>query len=302
MFDSRDASSRPAFRHQLNQMRAGVYTYSAGSIASGILDLIWRDFEPAHQPIQALGDHIPGREILACIAAICLIAGGAAILWRRTARAGAVALAGIYLLFGLFWLPRFYTAPHLLGFRTGVFVGLLVGVGQQLILVAAAVIVYACLSRSGPDSTHGVSLALRCTFGLSSIDFGLAHMMGLQAVSSMVPKWMPFGGEFWAVLTGCGFVLAGIAILTGILDVLAARLLALMLLVFSALVLAPGALAHPHNQVLWGSNAYNLAALGAFLIYAESIVTPRRVSGKAVGSEYGPHLEGLRRVDVSESS
>jgi hypothetical protein len=36
------------------------------------------------------------------------------------------------------------------------------------------------------------------------------------------------------------FVLAGVAMLSGILDALAARLLALMLLVFSVLVLAPG--------------------------------------------------------------
>lgn len=297
MFDSRDASSSPGFRDELNQMRAGLYTYSAGSIAAGILDLIWREFERAHQPIQGLGDHIPGREILACIAAMWLVAGGAAILWRRTTRAGAVALAGIYLVFALFWLPRFYTAPHVLGFRTGVVIGLLAGVGQQAILIAAAVIVYASLTRRGPDSTYGMSLALRCAFGLSSIDFGLAHMTGTQAVSSMVPKWMPLGGEFWAILTGCDFVLGGIAILTGILDVLAARLLALMLLVFSALVLAPGALAQPHNHVRWGSNAYNLAAVGAYLICAGSIVTRRGVSGNAVAKVYRPHLEALPRVE-----
>jgi hypothetical protein len=38
------------------------------------------------------------------------------------------------------------------------------------------------------------------------------------------------------VFPGIAFVLAGLAILSGILDVLAARLVALMLLVFSALV------------------------------------------------------------------
>lgn len=61
-------------------MRAGIYMYSAGSIAAGIPDLIWGDFEPAHQPIQAFGDNIPGRQLLAYIAAIWLIAGGAAML------------------------------------------------------------------------------------------------------------------------------------------------------------------------------------------------------------------------------
>jgi uncharacterized membrane protein len=247
-------------------MRAPLYVYAAGSIAAGILDLIWRDFEAAHQPIQALGDHIPGREILACVAAILLIAGGAAILWRRTERAGAWALAAIYLIFAAFWLPRFYTAFHLLGFSIPLSIGLLVGVGQQLILVAAAAIVL---------GSHRTRHWVRWVIGLSSIDFGLAHLTGVRQVAAMVPKWMPFGGNVWAVLTGIAFVLAGIAILSGIQDLLAARLLALMLLVFSVLVLAPRPLARPHDHVTWGSNAYNLAAVGAAWLAAESIVAGR---------------------------
>jgi uncharacterized membrane protein YphA (DoxX/SURF4 family) len=103
----------------------------------------------------------------------------------------------------------------------------------------------------------------------------------------MVPKWMPFGGNFWAILTGIAFVLAGISILSGIRDVLAARLLALMLLVFSVLVLAPGPLAHPNNHVAWGSNAYNLAAVGAAWIFAESIAARRREQRNEVGPEMG---------------
>ena len=239
--------------------------YAAGSIGAGILDLIWGEFEAAHQPIQALGDHIPGRDILAYIAAMWLIAGGAAILWRRTERPGALALAVIYSIFAAFWLPRFYTAIHLMGFSIALVSGLLVGVGQQLILVAAARIVYG--SRD--------SVIVRWIFGLSSIDFGLAHLTGVGQVAAMVPKWMPWGGNFWAILTGIAFMLAGIAILSGILDVLAARLLAVMLLVFSVLVLAPGALARSHNHVAWGSNAYNLAAVGAAWIFADLVASRR---------------------------
>src|SRR3954466_11785190 len=112
-------------------MRAGVYLYAAGSIAAGILDLIWGDFEAAHQPIQALGNHIPGRASLAYITAIWLVTGGVLILWQRTARAGAWALAAMYFIFAVFWLPRFYTATHVLGFRFAVLIGLLAGVAQQ---------------------------------------------------------------------------------------------------------------------------------------------------------------------------
>src|SRR3954454_4097954 len=111
-------------RASQKRMRVAIYAYAAGSIAAGVLDFIWGEFEAAHQPIQALGDHIPGREMLAYAAAVWLVAGGAAIVWRRTARAGAAALGAIYFIFTAFWLPRLYTAPHLLGFRLPVIAGL----------------------------------------------------------------------------------------------------------------------------------------------------------------------------------
>lgn len=252
---------------------AGVYLYAAGSIAAGILDLIWGEFEAAHQPIQAWGDSLAGVKILAYIAALWLVIGGAAILWRRTARAGAGALAAIYFLFAVFWLPRFYTAPHALGFQVSLIIGLFAGVAQQLILVGAAAILYASLGSQDAAQRSRILIPVRWIFGFSSLAFGGGHLTGVRGAAAMVPKWIPFGGDFWAILTGVAFVLAGIAILSGFLDLLATRLLALMLFVFSVLVLAPGPFAHPHNHVAWGSNAYNLAAVGAVWIFAESMAT-----------------------------
>lgn len=257
------------------RLRGGTYFYAAGSIAAGIFDLIWGGFEAAHQPIQAFGDHIPGVSLLAIIAAIWLIAGGAAILSRQFAPVGAWTLGAIYLIFAGFWLPRFYTAIHLLGFKAAVITGLLTGVGQQLILVAAAAIIYAS-HRSSDRSAANIPLLARWTFGLSSIAFGLAHLTGIPQVAAMVPKWLPFQGDLWAILTGVAFIMAGIAILVRVQDVLAARLLALMLFLFSVLVLARAPLARPHDHIAWGSNAYNLAAVGAAWIFAEFIKIGKR--------------------------
>jgi hypothetical protein len=64
------------------------------------------------------------------------------------------------------------------------------------------------------------------------------------------------------------------------LDVLAARLLALMLLVFSAFSLIPRLVAAPHQHIPWGSNAYNLAAVGSVWIYAE-FIAKRRTARKS---------------------
>jgi|SRR5579863_963372 len=80
------------------------------------------------------------------------------------------------------------------------------------------------------------------------------------------------------MVTGVCFVLAGLAILTGILDVLAAWLLGLMFLVFNLTILPTYIFAHPKNHAAWGGNAYNLAAVGSSWILAE-VIASRRSGG-----------------------
>jgi hypothetical protein len=46
-------------------------------------------------------------------------------------------------------------------------------------------------------------------------------------------------------------------------------------LLFEALVLVPLPLARPHDHVAWGASAYNLAAVGAVWIFAESLAKGR---------------------------
>jgi uncharacterized membrane protein YphA (DoxX/SURF4 family) len=250
--------------------KAGVYVYGLASAAAGIMDLIWGDFDADHQPIQAFGDHIPGREIFAYITAMVMIAGGVAILWRRSARAGGAALAIIYSVFTVFWVPRLYWAPHILGFQIPVYIGVLAGVGSQLIVVAAGALVYASLATQGSSWPRTVLFA-RWIFGLCSIDFGLGHLTDLKDNVVYVPKWMPLGAHFWIILTGICFVLAGLAILSGIQDVLAAWLLGLMFLAFNLIALPQFIFAYPKDHGAWGGYAYNLAAVGACWILADSI-------------------------------
>ena len=264
------------FAHSANSdkfifTKVGAYLYGLATVAAGIMDLRWGDFDPSHQPIQAFGDHIPGREILAYITAVWMIVGGLAVLWRYGMRVGGAALAVIYFIFAVFWLPRLYTAPLILGFRIPILLGVLAGVATQLIVAAAGALIYASSATRSPSPR--TILFARWIFGLSSISFGLAHLTDVRDNVVYVPRWMPLGGEFWTITTGICFVLAGLAILSEILDVLAARLLALMLLTFSALTLIPGIFAFPHSHDVWGGNAYNLAAVGAAWIFADSITT-----------------------------
>jgi hypothetical protein len=255
-------------RQERSIMRIGLAVYGIASVAAGILDLIWGEFEPAHQPLQAWGDHIPGVTVFAYIAAIWLIVGGAAILWRRSLRFGAAALTILYGIFVMFPLPRLFTAPHFLGYRTAVYIDVVANVCEQVVLFVAAVVVWGSLAAQSSMSQRA-TLAARWAFGFCSLAFGLGHLTNIETVVPMVPKWMPLGGVFWAALTGIAFALAGLAIISGVLAILAARLLGAMLLVFSALALAPLVFAAPRNHVSWGANAYNLTAVGAAWVIAE---------------------------------
>jgi len=258
--------------------RLGTFIVGLASIAAGILDLIWGEFEPAHQPIQAWGDHIPGQTILAYLTAACLIVGGVAFLSRRTKKAGALVLAIVYGAFTAFWLPRLITAPSILGHHPNVYIGVLAGLCTQLIVVAALV---------------GTVPVNRWIFGSSAIAFGLAHLTGVRDNAPLVPNWMPLGGDFWVVLTGIAFVLAGIAILARVQDVLASQLLAVMFLVFSVIALAPLPIAHPHDHTAWGANAYNLAAVGATWIFA-SMLRSAGVQSPATGTGAEDSAPGKR--------
>ena len=263
-------------------MKVGVWFYGLGTVLTGILDIAWGAFDPSHQPIKSLGINLPGQHILAYAAGIWLVAAGLAILWRRSARLGAAASAIAYLIFATFWLARYYAGIHVLGWKISVLLGVTFGLAQQLMLVAPAVIVY--VSAASPDSLlqKRAAIAARWMLGMPPVIFGLFHFIGLRVFASIVPHWMSFG-YFWAALTGIAFFLAGCAICSGIMDVLATRLLALMLLLFEGFVEIPPIFIRPHNQATWGGAVYNVTAIGACWIFAEFLAS-RTDRGRRTGT------------------
>ena len=135
----------------------GRHVFGLAAVAFGIITLVWHDFN-TWQQIRALGN-VPHREILVYLAAAIEIFGGMAIQWRRTARAGAIALGAIYFIFALLWVPHIVAEP-LVYDRWGNFF-------EQFSLVSGALIVYATFSQSNSERARGW-LGLG-TFALESV-------------------------------------------------------------------------------------------------------------------------------------
>jgi len=247
-------------------MKLGIWFYGLGTILTGILNLAWGGFDASHQPIQSLGLGLPAQHLLAYVLGVWLIAAGVAILFPRTQKIAAAASALAYLVCVAFWMARFNPGLHAPGPRIKLVFGALFGLAQQLMLIAPAVLLFWAAS---PDSIaqKRAATTTRWMLGLPPVIFGILHLIGLRGFASIVPHWMPFA-TFWAAFTGVAFILAGCAICSGKLDVLALKLLALMLFLFEPTVEIPPIFTRLHNLPTWGAAVYNITAIGACLIFA----------------------------------
>ncbi|MFZ0799174.1 MAG: hypothetical protein WCA13_19625 [Terriglobales bacterium] len=238
----------------------GRHIYGLAAVGFGVFALVWHDFNEWQQ-IRPLGN-VPHSEILVYIVAAIEIFGGVAIQRPRTARAGAIALGTIYLIFALLWLPLFIEKPQVYD-RLGNFF-------EQFSLVAGALIVYASLEPG--DSVRAAKMARLgyFFFGICVVSFTVEQLVYLSGTAKFVPKWIPPGQMFWAVTTTILFALAAIALLSGRLALLASRLLTAMIVGFGLLIWLPAPFTHdPHNLTNWAGNAENLAIAAAAWIVAD---------------------------------
>jgi uncharacterized membrane protein YphA (DoxX/SURF4 family) len=113
------------------------------------------------------------------------------------------------------------------------------------------------------------------------LSFTAEQLFYLSGTASFVPKWIPPGQMFWAVLTTVAFALAAVALLSGRAALLASRLLVVMLVGFGLLVWLPAPFADPHKLINWAGNAQNLAITGAAWIVADYLTQQRSASRSA---------------------
>lgn len=242
----------------------GRYVYSGGAIMLGLIGFAWGDFATTWQRV---APNVPYHATLSYSAALCEIAGGIALLNRRTARAGAAILTALYSIFALLWVPKMIGDPRIYDSWGNFF--------EESSLVIAGLVLYA--SFAPLDSAWARSQAqLSRSFGICAISFALEHILYFSGLPAWIPKWIPPGQIFWAVTTTVCFILAAAAILSGVFASLAARLLAAEIVGFELLVWAPKLFTAPHDHFSWAGNGICLAIAGATWVVADSIGAIRK--------------------------
>jgi uncharacterized membrane protein YphA (DoxX/SURF4 family) len=227
--------------------------------------LVFGDFALQWQPVPPA---TPYRTQLAYAVAVLLVLAGTSLWRRRTAMAGAAALAILFALCVLL-----LHGPQLIA-RPLVFVSWS-GAAEQAALAAAGLIAFAANGGGGAHASR-LARAGRIPFAICLTLFGARHFVYLHFTASMVPGYLPPSRPFWAIATGAAHIAAGLAILSGIRARLAAILLAAMFAVFGLLVHLPSLVAEPESHLNWAANAMNLALAGAAWVVADSIGPRRR--------------------------
>lgn len=208
---------------------------------------------------------VPVRDALLYATALGLIVGGVAIQRKDAARMGAAALLAVNGLYCVFYVPQLIAAP-LVYASWGNF-------GEQLALVSAAGLLFAGASPADRTWRRPLMQASYLLFAVCVVSFGLYQTLNVAYTASLVPKWIPPGQVFWVNLTTVAFFLAAIALFVHRLDVLAARLLALMLLLFQVLIWIPAVAVQPSSRGLWGENVQNFAIAASARLIADYLAT-----------------------------
>lgn len=244
----------------------GVYAFAGSAIFLGVLGLATGDFATQWQNV---GPNVPMREPLAYLTALIELAAGLALLWPRTARAGALALTVVFAVFTLLWAPKLFGSLSSFDGPGNFF--------EEFSILAGAAVLWARFSSADSAISRRESLFARLS-GLSAISFGIVHIYDMPGLLTWIPAYLPPSQMFWAYATTIGFFAAAAAILSGFMAPLASRLLTVEIASFEIFVWLPKLIATPHDHFIWAGNAISIAIAGATWAVSDSICAAQKRS------------------------
>jgi uncharacterized membrane protein len=211
--------------------------FAIAMLAFGIQHLVYGEFVTRLVP--KLPAWIPNRPWWAYLTGCLLIAAGAAILFRKTARTAATLLGTFILLsFLLLYLPPLVTTPVLGPLWTNA--------GKALAISGGAFLVAASLSEANGSLLDRLIPLSRVFLSAFLIVAGIQHFLYVTFVATLVPRWIP-GHLFWTYVAGIALIAGGLGILIPKLTHLAALLTGIMIFLWIVLLHIPRALTAPHD-------------------------------------------------------
>lgn len=241
----------------------GRAIFAVTMIGLGIIGVVRRDFVPLWNP----APHVPAGGLLVFLVSLISLAAGVGLLIQRMAGAAArLLVAAFFLWLLLFRLPNFFLLPAFAACWS---------VFPLTVMLAAALVLYASFASEWDRDHFGFAVGskglriARALYGLSLIFFGSAHFIDVKDTVSLIPNWLP-GHLFWAYFTGCAFIAAGIAALTGVCARLAVTLSVLQITLFLVLVWLPIVATGSRNPFQWSETILNVALSAGGWVVADS--------------------------------
>jgi len=232
----------------------GRHLFGVAAFAFGLITMAWHDYNGWHHPLY-----------LVYAAAAALMFGGATIQFPKTAKAGAVVLAAVFLVFAAQCVPGILAAPKIYNSWGNFF--------EQFSLVTGAALVYARFSSAWSQETR--NRIGRILLSICTASFTLEQAFYLAPTATLVPKWLPPSQMFWAIATTVFFALAALALLTNRMALLAARLLTMMLVLFGLIVWIPLLLSAPRSHTNWSETVETFAIAGVAWLLADLLAESR---------------------------